>query len=140
MFMVNLQFVNLQFGPEFPLSNFQIPSLLLVHAVAVFVHKEYSDKLRDCLSGVPSTVWLKNSCFVSRHRFSDAASCSKSDWLLAQSASNAKDQHQDSMVAVVAVPEAAPAVCEQSKRVRTVRMIRTLRKLGYRVELQADPA
>jgi len=31
------------------------------------------------------------------------------------------------------------AVCEQSKRVRTSRMIRTLRKLGYRVELQADP-
>ncbi len=36
--------------------------------------------------------------------------------------------------------ERGPAVCEQSKRVRTVRMIRTLRKLGYRVELQADPA
>src|SRR5467141_22198 len=30
--------------------------------------------------------------------------------------------------------ERGPAVCEQSKRVRTVRMIRTLRKLGYRVE------
>jgi hypothetical protein len=91
MFMVNLQFVNLQFGPEFPLSNFQIPSLLLVHAEAVFIHKEYSDKLRECLSGVPSTVLLKNSRFVSGHRFSDAASCSKSDWLLAQSAANAKD-------------------------------------------------
>jgi transposase len=36
--------------------------------------------------------------------------------------------------------ERGPAVCEQSKRVRTLRMIRTLRKLGYRVELQADPA
>jgi hypothetical protein len=36
--------------------------------------------------------------------------------------------------------ERDPAVCEQSKRVRTSRMIRTLRKLGYRVELQADPA
>jgi transposase len=36
--------------------------------------------------------------------------------------------------------ERGPAVCEQSKRVRTVRMIRTLRKLGYRVEFQADPA
>jgi transposase len=36
--------------------------------------------------------------------------------------------------------ERGPAVCEQSKRVRTSRMIRTLRKLGYRVELQADPA
>src|SRR5882724_2251846 len=36
--------------------------------------------------------------------------------------------------------ERGPAVCEQSKRVRTVRMIRTLRKLGYRVELQPDPA
>ena len=36
--------------------------------------------------------------------------------------------------------ERGPAVSEQSKRVRTVRMIRTLRKLGYRVELQADPA
>jgi len=35
--------------------------------------------------------------------------------------------------------ERGPAVSEQSKRVRTVRMIRTLRKLGYRVELQADP-
>jgi transposase len=35
--------------------------------------------------------------------------------------------------------ERGPAVTEQSKRVRTVRMIRTLRKLGYRVELQADP-
>ena len=36
--------------------------------------------------------------------------------------------------------ERGPAVCEQSKRVRTVRMIQTLRKLGYRVELQAHPA
>jgi hypothetical protein len=35
--------------------------------------------------------------------------------------------------------ERGPAVCEQSKRVRISRMIRTLRKLGYRVELQADP-
>ena len=35
--------------------------------------------------------------------------------------------------------ERGPSVSEQSKRVRTVRMIRTLRKLGYRVELQADP-
>ena len=35
--------------------------------------------------------------------------------------------------------ERGPAVSEQSKRVRTGRMIRTLRKLGYRVELQADP-
>jgi transposase len=35
--------------------------------------------------------------------------------------------------------ERGPAVSEQSKRVRTSRMIRTLRKLGYRVELQADP-
>ena len=35
--------------------------------------------------------------------------------------------------------ERGPAVSEQSKRVRTVLMIRTLRKLGYRVELQADP-
>jgi transposase len=34
--------------------------------------------------------------------------------------------------------ERGPAVSEQSKRVRTLRMIRTLRKLGYRVELQAD--
>src|SRR6266436_65836 len=36
--------------------------------------------------------------------------------------------------------ERGPAVCEQSKRVRTVRMIRTLRKLGYRVEPLSDPA
>ena len=36
--------------------------------------------------------------------------------------------------------ERGPAVCEQSQRVRTLRMIRTLRKFGYRVELQADPA
>jgi transposase len=36
--------------------------------------------------------------------------------------------------------ERGPAVSENSRRVRTSRMIRTLRKLGYRVELQADPA
>jgi transposase len=35
--------------------------------------------------------------------------------------------------------ERGPAVSEQSKRVRTLRMIRTLHKLGYRVELQAGP-
>jgi hypothetical protein len=35
--------------------------------------------------------------------------------------------------------ERGPAVSEQSKRVRAGRMIRTLRKLGYRVELQTDP-
>jgi hypothetical protein len=33
--------------------------------------------------------------------------------------------------------ERGPAVCEQSKRVRTCRMIRTLRKLGYRPESAA---
>ena len=32
------------------------------------------------------------------------------------------------------------AVSENSRRARTSRMIRTLRKLGNRVELQADPA
>jgi hypothetical protein len=36
--------------------------------------------------------------------------------------------------------EHGPAVCEQSKRVRTRRMIRTLRNLGYRVEPLANPA
>ena len=36
--------------------------------------------------------------------------------------------------------ERGPAACERSKRVRTSRMIWTLPKLGYRVELQADPA
>ena len=36
--------------------------------------------------------------------------------------------------------ERGPAVSENSRRARTSRMIRTLRKLGYRVELQADPA
>jgi len=36
--------------------------------------------------------------------------------------------------------ERGAAVCKQSKRVRTARMIRTLRKLGYRVELLGDPA
>ena len=35
--------------------------------------------------------------------------------------------------------ERGPAVSEQSKRVRTVGMTRTLRKLGYPVERQADP-
>ena len=30
--------------------------------------------------------------------------------------------------------ERGPAVCEKSKRVRTLRMIRTLRNLGYRIE------
>ena len=30
--------------------------------------------------------------------------------------------------------ERGPAVCEQSKRLRTARMVRTLRKLGYRLE------
>jgi transposase len=32
--------------------------------------------------------------------------------------------------------ERGPAVSEQSKRIRTVRMIRTLRKLGYRVDFK----
>jgi len=36
--------------------------------------------------------------------------------------------------------ERGPAVCEKSKRVRTLRMIRTLRNLGYRVEPLANPA
>ena len=36
--------------------------------------------------------------------------------------------------------ERGPALCEQSKRVRTSRMVRTLRLLGYRVELLGDPA
>jgi len=36
--------------------------------------------------------------------------------------------------------ERGPAVCEKSKRVRTLRMIHTLRNLGYRVEPLANPA
>jgi len=36
--------------------------------------------------------------------------------------------------------ERGPAVCEKSRRVRTARMIRTLRNLGYRVEPLASPA
>jgi len=36
--------------------------------------------------------------------------------------------------------ERGPAVSENSRRARTSRMIRTLRKLGYRVELHANPA
>jgi transposase len=36
--------------------------------------------------------------------------------------------------------ERGPAVCEKSKRVRTLRMIRTLRNLGYRVEPLANLA
>jgi hypothetical protein len=36
--------------------------------------------------------------------------------------------------------ERGPAVSENSKRTRTSRMIRTLRKLGYRVEPLSDPA
>ena len=36
--------------------------------------------------------------------------------------------------------ERGPAVCEKSKRARTLRMIRTLRTLGYRVELLGNPA
>src|SRR6202171_17237 len=36
--------------------------------------------------------------------------------------------------------ERGPAVSENSRRVRTSRMIRTLRKLGYRVEPLTDPA
>jgi len=36
--------------------------------------------------------------------------------------------------------EWGPAVCEKSKRVRTLRMIRTLRNLGYRVEPSANLA
>ena len=40
----------------------------------------------------------------------------------------------------VFVPIYFGIICEQSSRARTSRMIRTLRKLGHRVELQADPA
>jgi hypothetical protein len=36
--------------------------------------------------------------------------------------------------------ERGPAVCEKSKQLRTMRMIRTLRKLGYRVEPLGNPA
>jgi len=36
--------------------------------------------------------------------------------------------------------ERGPAVSEQSKRARTARMIRTLQRLGYRVELSGNPA
>jgi hypothetical protein len=36
--------------------------------------------------------------------------------------------------------ERGPAVCEKSKPVRTLRMIRTLRNLGYRVEPLGNPA
>ena len=36
--------------------------------------------------------------------------------------------------------ERGPAVSEQSKRVRTARMIRSLQILGYRVELSGNPA
>src|SRR5215475_4378492 len=36
--------------------------------------------------------------------------------------------------------ERGPAVSEKSKRARTTRMIRTLRNLGYRVELLGNPA
>src|SRR5215472_11402216 len=36
--------------------------------------------------------------------------------------------------------ERGPAVCEKSKRVRTLRMIHTLRKLGYRIEPLGNPA
>jgi hypothetical protein len=36
--------------------------------------------------------------------------------------------------------ERGPSVCEKAKRVRTSRMIRTLRTLGYRVEPAAIPA
>jgi len=36
--------------------------------------------------------------------------------------------------------ERGPAVSEQSKRTRTARMIRTLQRLGYRVELSGNPA
>jgi hypothetical protein len=36
--------------------------------------------------------------------------------------------------------ERGPAVSEESKRVRTARMIRTLQILGYRVELSGNPA
>jgi len=40
----------------------------------------------------------------------------------------------------VVYEERGPAVCEKSKRVRTLRMIRTLRTLGYRVEPLGNPA
>jgi len=36
--------------------------------------------------------------------------------------------------------ERGPAVSEKSRRARTVRMIRTLRNLGYRVEPLGNPA
>jgi hypothetical protein len=36
--------------------------------------------------------------------------------------------------------ERGPAVCEKSQRVRTLRMTRTLRNLGYRVEPLQNPA
>ena len=36
--------------------------------------------------------------------------------------------------------ERGPAVCEKSRRLRTTRMIRTLRNLGYRVEPLGNPA
>ena len=36
--------------------------------------------------------------------------------------------------------ERGPAVCQKSKRARTLRMIRTLRNLGYRVEALPKPA
>jgi transposase len=36
--------------------------------------------------------------------------------------------------------ERGPAVSETSKRLRTTRMIRTLRNLGYRIELPVIPA
>ena len=36
--------------------------------------------------------------------------------------------------------ERGPTVSEQSKRIRTARMIRTLQMLGYRVELSGNPA
>jgi hypothetical protein len=40
----------------------------------------------------------------------------------------------------VCYEERGPAVGEKSKRVRTQRMIRTLRNLGYRVEALGNPA
>jgi len=36
--------------------------------------------------------------------------------------------------------ERGPAVCQKSRRARTLRMIRTLRSLGYRVEALPKPA
>lgn len=36
--------------------------------------------------------------------------------------------------------ERGPAVSEKSKRARTAKMIRTLQRLGYRVELSGSPA